>query len=48
MQYMEEKIQAQALSWQQEVLHKAKSSTIHNTIYFPDALVNLLLPFSSI
>lgn len=45
---MEEKIQAQALSSQQQVLHKAKSFTILNTIYFPNAEVNLLLPFSSI
>lgn len=45
---MEEKIQAQTPSWQQQVLHKAKSFAILNTIYFPDAIVNLLLPFSSI
>lgn len=30
------------------VLHKAKSFTILNAIYFPNAAVNVLLPFSSI
>lgn len=48
MQYTEEKTQAQVSVDSSNFYDKAKSFTILNTIYFPLAAVNLLLPFSSI